>query len=118
MHPHTPKCIHAEEHLNIYPLQLRSQFFFVVVSLGAKLVERKSPLMLQTSKYKSTNSVQRIGKKQGKERKITHEKQLFRHHTPSVHHHPMHLCSCCVDQVPGLVASSEGQYKEIKQYWE
>jgi hypothetical protein len=31
MRPHTPKCIHAEEHLNTYPLHLRLVFFFLVV---------------------------------------------------------------------------------------
>jgi hypothetical protein len=106
-------CRRTPEHI---PAAFAPHILFL--SLGAKLVERKSPPMLQTSKYKFINSVQWKGKKEKKrkEKKTTHEKQLFRHHTPSVHHHPMHLCSCCVDQVPGLIASSEGQYKEIKQY--
>jgi hypothetical protein len=29
MRPHTPKCIHAEEHLNTYPLHLHLVFFVV-----------------------------------------------------------------------------------------
>ena len=102
---HTP-CHPEHQKKNKHSWNCAS-FFFVTCSSWI----RKSTSNVQTSKWFHQTSVFEKEKGMGKHNLL---KAAFRRYTPSVHHRPMHLCNCCVAQIPGLVASSKGQHKGKK----